>query len=83
MNTPASTEESPLSTLEQRVAELESLQLFQERLLDELNAGLLAANKELLETRRDFDRLRAQVSMLQAGDSAPATHQQEPPPPHY
>jgi len=33
MNTQASTEDSRLGTLEQRVAELESLQLFQERLL--------------------------------------------------
>ena len=83
MSTQASTEDSRLEALEQRVAELEGLQLFQERLLDELNDGLLAANKELMDVRQDFARLKAQVTMLQDGGSAPSTHQQEPPPPHY
>ena len=75
--------DQPLEALEVRVSELETRLLFQERLIEELNDALISSSGELHETRSDFARLKAQVTMLQEGGAAPATQQSEPPPPHY
>jgi SlyX protein len=67
--------------IDQRFAEIETRQAFQEDLIEQLNNELIALNERLISSYQLIDRLEQKLSSIP--NSQIASLSEETPPPHY